>query len=153
MDEKGENVLPGGLLGSFTHKLDSKGRMVLPARFREEMGSSVIATMGINRRHIAIRSAKEWQIFDARLKAAYENNSSMGAVRTVLLGYANSIDIDSAGRILVPQELRNRLTIGFEVSIIGSGDHIQIWDSGEWKKWCDEIEPRFEEILEGIPGL
>lgn len=153
MEERGGEVLTRGLLGSFTHKLDSKGRMVLPARFRDEMGSAVIATIGTNRRCIAVRSGEEWERFDARLKAEYEANSKIGPVRTVILGYANAIDIDSAGRILVPQELRNRLKIGVEVSVIGSGDHIQIWDTRSWNEWCDEIEPRFDELLDGIPGL
>ena len=146
-------VATKGLLGNFTHKLDGKGRMVLPAHFRDEMGATVIATISTNRRCIAVRSENEWEKFDARLQAEFEANNRIAPVRTMILGFAKDIDIDSAGRILVPVELRNRLKIGSEVSVIGSRDHIQIWDMKSWNDWCDEIEPRFDELLEGIPGL
>ena len=142
-----------GLLGSFTHKLDGKGRMVLPARFRDAMGATVIATIATNCRCIAVRSIGEWEKFYERLDGEYQRNGKLEPLRGIILGFANYIDIDTAGRILVPQELRNRLKIGSEVSVNGNGDHIQIWDTKAWSDWCDEAATRSDELREGIPGL
>lgn len=142
-----------GLFGSFTHKLDSKGRMVLPASFRDEMGAKVVATISTNFRCIALRSDDEWEKFCVRLESAYQQNGKLEPLRSIIFGFANPLDIDSAGRILVPVELRNRLKIGSEVSVNGNKDHIQIWDTQSWSAWCDEHGPRLPLLTEEIPGL
>ena len=95
------------LVGSYNHKIDSKGRTVLPAKFRGELGSSVVATIGIDR-CIALYPVPRWEELLEKLKDLSSFKKKARDFRRVLLSMATEQEIDGAGRILVPQILRDR---------------------------------------------
>ena len=94
------------LVGSYNHKLDSKGRTVLPAKFRGELGSSVVATIGIDR-CIALYPVPRWEELLLKLKDLSSFKKKTRDFRRVLLSMATEQEIDGAGRILIPQILRD----------------------------------------------
>ena len=140
------------LVGTFEHRLDVKGRLVIPARFREELGSSVVASFGIDR-CVSIYSQRSWEGILERLhNLPYSKGKTRDLVR-VLLASANEVPIDPAGRILLPQSLRDQAGIEQEVSINGVLDHIEVWDSDKWNAYKARVMETLPEIAEEVDGF
>ena len=140
------------LVGTFEHRLDSKGRLVIPARFREELGNSVVASFGIDR-CVSIYSQKSWEGVLERLHGLpYSKGKTRDLVR-VLLASAHEIPIDPAGRILLPQSLRDQAGIDQEVSINGVLDHIEVWNSEKWDSYRARVMETLPEIAEEVDGF
>lgn len=140
------------LVGTFEHKLDTKGRLVIPARFREELGNSVVASFGIDR-CISIYSQQSWEGILERLhNLPYSKGKTRDLVR-VLLASAHEVPIDPAGRILLPQSLRDQAEIDQEVSINGVLDHIEVWNSTKWDSYKARVMETLPEIAEEVDGF
>jgi MraZ protein len=140
------------LVGTFEHRLDSKGRLVIPARFREELGSSVVASFGIDR-CVSIYSQKSWEgVLEKLHSLPYSKGKTRDLVR-VLLASAHEIPIDPAGRILLPQSLRDQAEIDQEVSINGVLDHIEVWNSVKWDTYRARVMETLPEIAEEVDGF
>lgn len=140
------------LVGTFEHKLDTKGRLVIPARFREELGTSVVASFGIDR-CISIYSQASWGSILERLhNLPYSKGKTRDLVR-VLLASAHEVPIDPAGRILLPQSLRDQAEIDQEVSINGVLDHIEVWNSAKWDTYRARVMETLPEIAEEVDGF
>jgi MraZ protein len=140
------------LVGTFEHKLDTKGRLVIPARFREELGNIVVASFGIDR-CISIYSQQSWEGILERLhNLPYSKGKTRDLVR-VLLASAHEVPIDPAGRILLPQSLRDQAEINQEVSINGVLDHIEVWNSSKWESYKARVMEILPEIAEEVDGF
>ena len=140
------------LVGTFEHRLDVKGRLVIPARFREELGSSVVASFGIDR-CVSVYSQRSWESILERLhNLPYSKGKTRDLVR-VLLASAHEVPIDPAGRILLPQSLRDQAGIEQEVSINGVLDHIEVWDSDKWNTYRSRVMETLPEIAEEVDGF
>ena len=142
----------GVLVGTFDHRMDSKGRMVLPARFREELGNQVVATIGIDR-CVALYSLPNWHRLLEKLQNLPMSKGRTRDFLRVLLASATEMDFDSMGRILLPQLLRQHGGIKQEVAVIGVGDHLEIWDSSNWTVHRGEILEALPSIAEEVEGL
>lgn len=140
------------LVGSYNHKLDSKGRTVLPAKFRGELGSTVVATIGIDR-CITLYPIARWEELLLRLKDLSSFKKKTRDFRRVLLSMATEQDIDASGRILVPQLLRDYAGAVSEVTLIGAEDHVEIWDSAKWEAHRAEVLQDFSDIAEELDEI
>lgn len=141
-----------GMQGSYTHKLDSKGRMVLPARFREELGQSVVAAIGIEK-CVSVYPSAMWDAFLQRLEQIPSGDTRTRRFRRVMLASAHDIEVDTMGRIVVPQQLRDYAGITAEVSVNGNGDKLEIWDKAAWDRYRDSSWDELRELAEGIEGI
>lgn len=128
--------------GSSTHVLDAKGRLFIPARLKEELGSTFYVTVYM-KKCLAAFSKESWKAFSDKVKTmSYANQGRM----SVLFASAAKCELDSQGRILLPQALRDYAGLSKNVTIIGSNDHAEIWDSDEWNSALSEqLKP--EKIL------
>jgi len=113
------------LAGSFGHKLDNKGRTVLPARFRGELGNVVVATIGFEH-CIILYTMSRWKDFENKLNALPSFKKSTRDLRRALFSNAMEQEIDAAGRINIPQALRRYAGIDQDITIVGVEDHIEI---------------------------
>ena len=138
------------LVGSYNHKLDSKGRTVLPAKFRGELGSSVVATIGIDR-CIALYPVPRWEELLLKLKDLSSFKKKTRDFRRVLLSMATEQEIDGAGRILIPQILRDYAET--EITLIGAEDHMEIWDTAKWEEHRREVLSDFSELAEDLEEI
>lgn len=130
------------MIGSYPHKIDGKGRMVLPAHFRDELGAEVIATIGIGidkRRFISVYPTSMWEVFIGRLDDEAANSSKVKDIRKIILASAHRLEIDGAGRVLIPSSLRAFASISQEVWANGIGDHIEIWDQATWSAHIESV--------------
>lgn len=133
--------MTGEFEGSYAHKLDNKGRIVLPARFREGLGQFVVATIGYGGKHVSVYPKAQWEVQKNELKAKPADNSKESVARRMLMAYSYEQEIDSVGRILIPPQLRKRVSIDQEVSVNGNVDHVEIWDMAAWDSYgCEDID-------------
>ncbi|MBR4401296.1 MAG: division/cell wall cluster transcriptional repressor MraZ [Synergistes sp.] len=140
------------LVGSYNHKLDGKGRMVLPAKFRGELGSSVVATIGIDR-CIVLYPVSRWEELLLKLKNLSSFKKKTRDFRRVLLSMASEQEIDGAGRILIPQVLRDYAGSVSEVTLIGAEDHLEIWDTARWEEHRAEVLADFSDMAEELDEI
>lgn len=129
-------------MGNFEHKLDSKGRTVLPAKFRGELGNSVVATIGIDN-YIALYPVAGWEDFLQKLESLSSFKKKTRDFRRVFIGNAAELEIDAAGRILLPSNLRQYAGVTQEITLVGTGGQIELWDT---KKWNERQAANFEEV-------
>jgi len=129
----------GVFLGTFTPRLDDKGRLILPAKFRGRLASGLVATRGLDR-CIFLFPVDEFSAVHERLRRApLENKNARDYLRN-FLGYASDEIPDKQGRILLAPALRQYAGIDREVAVVGLGSRVEIWDAAAWAAYLDEHE-------------
>lgn len=122
------------LIGEYEHSIDTKGRLIMPAKLREDMGEKFIVTKGLDGCLFGF-SQKEWANFEEKLKTLpLTNKNARDFVRFFLSG-AIECEIDKQGRFLIASNLRQYAQMDKEVVIIGVGTRIEIWNREAWKKY------------------
>lgn len=131
--------------GEYQHGLDSKGRLILPVRIREELGSVFVLTKGLDG-CLFIFSPQSWNDFSGRLS---ELSTSSGKVRRLMrhfIGSSVECEADRQGRFLIPPVLRNFAGIDKEVTILGISDRIELWSTQRYEAYQNEEEETIEDI-------
>lgn len=145
--EGGEKTL---LIGEYEHSLDAKGRLIMPAKLRQDIEEKFIVTKGLDGCLFAF-SQNEWENFEAKLKTLpLSDRNARNFVRFFLSG-ATECEIDKQGRFLIPGNLRTVAKLEKEAVIIGVGTRLEIWDKETWQK-CDE-NISVDEIAENMTML
>ncbi len=124
------------LMGSYQHNIDPKGRVIMPAKFREELGDVFYATRGTDE-SITILSAESWEELSKKicdLPSAQARN-----LRRFVFSSAAELIPDKQGRVLIPQLLRDYAHLDKDIMIIGTGSRVEIWDFDRWNKYNDEM--------------
>ena len=139
------------LIGEYEHSLDAKGRLIMPAKLRTDMGEKFIITKGLDG-CLFVFSQNEWSNFESKLKELpLTNKNARDFVRFFLSG-ATECEIDKQGRFLIPTNLRETASLQKEVVIIGVGTRIEIWDKEKWNSYNDE-NISVEDIAENMTML
>ncbi len=139
------------LIGSYEHRLESKGRLVLPARFREDLGDSLVASIGIEH-CIAVYSLDRWSELFEKLKSLSYSKERSRAFLRLFLAMAHEISVDPTGRVLIPQPLRDHASLKNRVCVTGVGDHLEIWDYDLWEEYRSRALSDFPRIVEEVGG-
>ena len=137
------------LIGEYKHTIDSKKRVALPAKFRKELGKKIVVTHGLDN-CLFVYPLKEWQKVAEKLA-----NSSMGQVdarnfNRFILGGAVETDVDSMGRILLPEFLRNFAGLESKAVIAGLHNRLEIWDEDKWKRHSLAIEKEADKLAQKL---
>jgi MraZ protein len=141
------------LLGTHTPKLDEKGRIVLPAKFRDELADGLVVTRG-QERCIYVFSAKQFQTVHEKIAQAPVTSEEARRYLRVFLSGASDESVDKQGRVLLPQLLRDYAGLSKELVIIGVGSRAEIWDAQSWNEYLAKNEESFaNQAQEVIPGL
>ena len=139
-------------IGEYEHSLDAKGRLIMPAKLRIDMGEKFIATKGLDGCLFAF-SQNEWLNFETILKALpLSDKNARNFVRFFLSG-ATECEIDKQGRFLIPSNLRDFAGLEKEVVIIGVLNKIEIWSKDRWLKYSKEENLQADEIAERMENL
>ncbi len=141
------------LLGTHTPKLDDKGRVILPSRFRDEFASGLVVTRGQDR-CLYVFSAGEFREVHEKIKQAPMTSANGRDYLRVFLSGASDEIPDKQGRVTIPVTLRDYAGLSRELVMIGVGNRAEIWDSATWNQYLQSNEQSFSEISEEvIPGL
>lgn len=140
------------LMGQFQHSLDPKGRLIIPSKFREQLGESFILTKGLDR-CLFVYPKSEWVMLEQKLKALPLTKKEARAFIRFFFSGAVEVELDKQGRILIPPVLREYARIEKEVVIIGVSNRAEIWSASEWEAYSKEAEDSYEEIAENMVEL
>lgn len=147
--KRGETEL---FIGEYEHSVDAKGRVIMPAKLREDIGEKFIVTKGLDGCLFAY-SKDEWSNFEEKLKTLpLTNKNARDFVRFFLSG-AVECEIDKQGRFLIPNNLRIYASLEKEINIIGVGTRIEIWNRNEWKQYSSDENISADEIAENMTML
>jgi MraZ protein len=140
-------------IGTYSPKLDEKGRVILPAKFREELSAGLVITRG-QERSLFVYSQREFEsMHDILRQAPLSNKQSRDFLRMLLSG-ATQESLDSQNRVTVPLNLREYAGLERDLTVIGMGSRVEIWDSEAWNTYYADTESDFSNTAEEvIPGL
>jgi len=140
------------LIGEYEHSLDSKGRMILPAKIREDLGDKFIITKGLDGCLFGF-SENEWKNFEEKLKQLpLTNKNARDFVRFFLSG-AVVAETDKQGRFLIPSNLREYATLDKDTVVTGVGTRIEIWEKNKWKKYNSTENISAEQLADNMASL
>ncbi len=140
------------LIGEYEHSLDVKGRLIMPAKLREDMGEKFIITKGLDGCLFGF-SQTEWSNFEEKLKTLpLTNKNARDFVRFFLSG-AIECEIDKQGRFLIAGNLREYANMEKDVVIIGVGTRLEIWNKDKWKNYTSDENISADEIAENMTML
>jgi len=128
--------------GINTINLDAKGRMAMPARYREQLLSHcsghLVVTIDTNHRCLLLYPVSEWEQIERQIESLSSFDPMSQRVKHLLIGHANDLELDGSGRILLPQELRQYAQLEKHVCLIGQGKKLEIWDQETWNLQRDQ---------------
>ena len=140
------------LIGEFEHSLDAKGRLIMPAKIREDIGDKFIITKGLDGCLFGF-SSKEWNNFEEKLKTLpLTNKNARDFVRFFLSG-ATECEVDKQGRFLIAGNLREYASLEKDAVITGVGTRIEIWNKDKWKVYNSEENLSADQIAENMASL
>ena len=140
------------LIGEYEHSIDTKGRLIMPAKLKEDIGEKFIITKGLDG-CLFVYSQKEWQVFEEKLRTFPLTNKDARALMRFFLAGATECEIDKQGRFLISSNLREFAGLEKEVVIIGVLNKIEIWSKDKWLKYSEEENMEADEIAEKMSNL
>ena len=126
-------------LGQFQHNLDEKGRLMIPARYRELLAAGAFITQGFDRCLMVMTDAYFAQVYD-RINSMNLADPTARLLRRLILSNAYSVEVDKVGRILVPGNLRQVLALNGEAIVAGQGDYFEVWNPADWTQQMDQLQ-------------
>ncbi|MEO7448830.1 MAG: division/cell wall cluster transcriptional repressor MraZ [Humibacillus sp.] len=140
-------------LGTHTPRLDEKGRLFLPAKYRERMAKGLVVTRGQERSLFIYPTADFEEVAAKMQRAPTTSRAARDYVRVFLSGASDEVP-DKQGRFTIPANLRQYAGLDRDVTVIGAGNRLEVWDSAVWDAYLAQSEQRFAETAEEIiPGL
>ncbi|MBD1371313.1 division/cell wall cluster transcriptional repressor MraZ [Hazenella sp. IB182357] len=136
-------------MGEYRHSIDDKGRLIVPAKFRDGLGESFVITRGLDH-CLFVYPRSEWTILEQKLKALPFTKADARKFTRFFFSGASEADIDKQGRALIPNPLREFATLKKECVIIGVSTRIEIWCKERWDTYYASSEDSFNEIAESI---
>jgi MraZ protein len=140
-------------LGTHEPKLDEKGRLILPAKFREELATGLVITKGQERCLYVFPQSEFINITESLRQAPVTQKAARDYSRVMFAGAHDEIP-DRQGRVTIPQSLREYANLDKECVVIGANTRVEIWDSKAWNSYLSDREKNFAEVSEEVfPGL
>ena len=119
-------------MGEYNHTIDEKGRLIVPTKFREQLGEAFVITNG-NDGCLNIYTEEDWETFLEKLQLLPTSNGDIRKIRRMLVSQAETVELDKQGRILVPTALRERAGLNKDVVLAGNIEKIEVWDKDRWE--------------------
>lgn len=127
-------------LSQFQHNLDDKGRLMIPARYRDLLAAGAFITQGFDKCLMVMTDAYFKEVYE-RINNMNMADASARMLRRLILSNAYPVEVDKVGRILVPQNLREFLGIASgELTVAGQGDYFEVWTPADWKSQMDNLQ-------------
>ncbi|MGE4357459.1 MAG: division/cell wall cluster transcriptional repressor MraZ [Candidatus Omnitrophota bacterium] len=139
--------------GEYFHILDRKGRIILPARFREIIKEKGIKKLYLTRgldKCLFLFTEEEWRIQEEKFKSLSFTHSEARRFNRLYFSGAQEVILDSQGRLLIPQYLKDFAELKKDIVIIGVSNRIEIWSKALWKEFYENSRPYFEEMAEKL---
>lgn len=139
-------------MGEYHHTIDAKGRMIVPAKFREELGETFVITRGLDQCLFGYPMS-EWKLIEDKLKALPLTKKDARAFTRFFFSGAVECELDKQGRINLAAPLLHYAKLEKECVVIGVSNRIELWDKAIWDTYVTEQEDSFAEIAENMIGF
>ena len=139
-------------IGEYYHNLDAKGRIIIPAKFRDELNGTFILTRGLDG-CLTIYSTEKWEKIFEEINKLPETKKATRQYIIMLTANACECTLDNQGRILIPANLSGSVNITKECVVVGANSHVEIWDKATWNAYMDDASENFEDIAESLSDL
>lgn len=139
-------------LGEYSHSIDTKNRLIVPAKFREELGENFVVTKGLDG-CLYIYPPKEWEDFEEKLSSLPMGKSDIRKMVRFFLSSASQAEFDKQGRILIPATHREYAGLDKEVIFAGVGKKIEIWSKEKWNETATFSYEDMDEVAERMSDL
>ncbi len=140
-------------LGTHTPRLDDKGRLILPAKFRAELADGLVVTRG-QERCLYVFAMEEFVRIADQMRTAPVTSKGVRDYLRVFLSGASDEALDKQGRITVPPALRRYAGLSKDCVVIGANTRIEVWDAAAWQDYLENAEPAFSDLAEEVlPGV
>ncbi len=139
-------------MGEYHHSIDNKGRMIVPSKFREELGEMFIITRGLDQCLFGY-PLREWALIEDKLKGLPLTKKDARAFTRFFFSGATESELDKQGRINIPAPLLQYAKLEKECVVLGVSNRIEIWSKQIWEDYFSESEESFAEIAENMIGF
>lgn len=139
-------------IGEYQHTIDSKGRIIIPSKFREDLGEQFILTKGLDG-CLFVYSLKEWKVLEDKLATLPLTSKDARAFVRFFFAGATECEFDKQGRIVIPSNLREYSQISKEAIIIGVSNRLEIWSKENWMTYNDDDHLSYDAIAEKMSLL
>ncbi len=141
------------LIGEYIHTIDTKNRISLPAKFRKEMGKVVIVTPGLDK-CLFIFTVKEWEkvskkLSDSEMDLSFLKKDQRSFNRN-MFGQAVDVEVDSIGRILIPENLKEKINIKGRAALVGVQDRVEVWNDKVWSQEKETVSKQADQLAEKL---
>ena len=138
-------------MGEYSHTIDTKGRLIIPSKFREELGETFVVTKGLD--CLFVFSDEEWKAFEIKLKSLPLTNKNARQFARFFVAGATPCELDKQGRILLPATLREFAGLEKDVVLTGMLNRIEIWSKEKWNENNSLDDVAMDEIAEQMTDL
>ena len=140
-------------MGTYQHTLDSKNRLIIPAKFRNQLGSGFVITKG-NEHSLHAYSQAGWETYQSKLNQLPSNNAKVRQFKRIILAGATEVEFDKQGRIVLPNNLKEHALLQKSITIIGYGhDEFEIWDTERFEQYNADVTDNFDDISNELAEL
>ncbi|KPN97346.1 division/cell wall cluster transcriptional repressor MraZ [Lysinibacillus sp. ZYM-1] len=139
-------------MGEYQHSVDAKGRLIVPAKFREALGETFVVTRGLDNCLFGY-PMNEWRKLEEKLKDLPMTKKDTRAFARFFFSGATEVEIDKQGRINIPSTLMQHAHLVKECVVLGVSNRIEIWAKDAWEAYFSESEQSFNEIAENMIGF
>ncbi|MBU5254635.1 division/cell wall cluster transcriptional repressor MraZ [Tissierella praeacuta] len=139
-------------IGEYQHTLDTKGRIIIPSKFREELGEEFVMTKGLDN-CLFVYPKEEWIILEEKLKTLPLTNRDARAFIRFFFSGASEGSLDKQGRVLIPANLREHSKLDKEAVVIGVSTRMEIWSKEEWDDYNNDDNLSYDSIAEKMAEL
>ncbi len=140
------------LIGEYVHTLDPKKRLSLPSRWRSELGKSIVVTRGLDN-CLFVYPIQAWQAVIEKMSALPFGAADTRGLNRFFLSGAVEVEVDKAGRILVPDFLKEFAKLNQKVVLAGIHDRVEIWDEKRWNDYKKKIEEQADDLAEKLGSV
>jgi len=137
------------LTGEYTHTLDEKKRVSLPSKFRKEIGKKMVVTRGLDN-CLFMYGWQEWQEIAQKISDLGMAQADKRSFNRFFLSSAVETDVDSVGRFLIPEHLRNFASLKNKIVFAGVGNRVEIWDEKKWTDYKNKVEKQADVMAERL---
>lgn len=145
-------VMTPMFMGEYLHTIDNKGRLTFPAKFRDLLGETFVATKGLDN-CLFVYTQGEWAMLEEKLKKLPMAKPEARAFVRFFFSGAAEVQCDKQGRVLLPPNLREHAALDKDVVVIGVSNRVEIWDKANWDAYNNEIGPEVTKIAENLVDL